>query len=464
MHTLPKPSVRWGLLVGLCWLYTSIHLDRQILAILAESVKSDLHLSDQSLGALTGSDFSIVYALLGLYFGQRADRDDRLSLVKLGAWIWSFSSIGAAFAGSYALLVVGRAGLAAGEAIATAAAVSLMAELSGDRYRARASSVFFAGAFLGAGLAAALGGATVEYFQRSHSIAGWRAALVLAGLPGIAGALYLSCFNWREPARPRSGGMGGAAVTLSLIGASMLSVLVQTYWSPTVGVPLALSLATGAACLWARGLRLGDAPAFQATWGNAAFRWFLLAFAALLFVDSAASFWLIPFAERRFAVGAATAGAQLGALLIVGGIAGAVLGGLIADRWYAFSAAGRIWTALIAALLETAAILTAIFQVRYPAFLLAYGCFCLAGGAWIGVAAAIGMDIVPRAHRGVAIGGYFLVTTVLGPGLGAWVAGMLADSFGSLSGALIACCLASIVATVAFARLGVISVGGRRAA
>jgi MFS family permease len=449
-----KKSSRIGILLGLCWIYTCIHLDRQILAILAESAKSDLKIGNSALGALTGSAFSIVYALLGLYFGRVADAGDRLTLVRIGAWIWSLASIGAAFAPSYPLLVAARAGVAAGEAIATAAAISLMAELAGERYRARASSAFFACAFLGAGLAAVLGGAVVGYFRDSSSVVGWRAALVMAGVPGLMGALYLGCFRVRDsPIQPARTG-ASSAVTAVLVAAALLAVAVQMRWPPDRGVPAAVLLAGGAAVFWVYRLRRDDAAAFRATVGQAAFRWFLLAFAAVLFVDFAASFWLIPVAQRRFGVSAAVAGAQLGGLMIVGGIAGSGLGGWIADRWRSRTAAGRVWTALIAVVAEGTAILLALGQSDYRLFVMAFAGFSFASGGWTGVAAAIGMDIVPRAHRGTGVAAYFLVTTILGPGLGAWAAGVIGDRLGSMSLSLAACCSIILVAVAAFGKLG----------
>jgi len=455
MQSLRTKAARIRIFAGLCWLYTCIHLDRQILAILAESVKSDLRISDASLGALTGSAFSIVYALLGLYFGRVADVADRLALVRVGAWVWSLASVSAAFAPGYALLVAARAGVAAGEAIATAAAVSLMAELAGERYRARASSVFFACAFLGAGLAAILGGAVVDYFRGSTGMAGWRAALVAAGIPGLLGAAYLSFYRWEDIRPDESVRIGGsAALTMILVTASLLAVVVQMSWPPNRGVPAAVLLAGGAAAYWTYRLRRDAAASFRATLGQSSFRWLLAAFAAVLFLDVAASFWLIPFAQRRFGLGAATAGATLGGLMIAGGIAGSVIGGYVADRWRLRTAAGRVWTALIAVVAESAAILLAVMQSDYRLFLLAFCGFCLASGGWTGVAAAVGMDIVPRAHRGTGAAAYFLVTTVLGAGLGAWAAGMFGDALGSVNKGLSASSVVALMAVAAFVRLG----------
>jgi MFS family permease len=446
--------IRIGIFAGLCWLYACIQLDRQILGILAESVKSDLRLDDAALGALTGSAFSIVYALLGLYFGRLADTANRLTLVRIGACIWSLASISAAFAPGYSLLVASRAGVAVGEAIAASAAVSLMAEVAGVNFRARAASVFAGFAFLGAGLSAILGGAVIHYFRDSLVIVGWRAALVSAGLPGFVGALYLSFYRWRDSTAPTSARVPrDTLLTLVLVGAALVAVIVQMHWRADIGVPVAVIIAGGTAAFWTQRLFRRDPIAFQATVGRPAFRWFLLGFAAVLFVDFAAGFWLIPFAQRRFGVSAASAGSQLGGLIIVGGIAGTLIGGWVADSWRRLTPSGRVWAALAAVVLEVIAILVALAQTDYQSFLVAFGIFCVGSGGWTGVAPAIGLDIVPRAHHGTAVASYYLVTTLLGPGLGVWAAGAAGDALNSLAKALSACCLLSLVAFLAFIKL-----------
>ena len=451
----PRPittAKRIGIFLGLCWLYTCIHLDRQILGILAESVKSELKLSDAALGALTGSAFSIVYALLGLHFGRLADSRDRLVLVRIGACIWSLASIGAAFSPNYSFLVVGRAGVAVGEAIATAAAISLMSELAGDRYLARASSGFFACAFLGAGLAAIGGGQIVHLFRDSTYFAGWRAGLVMAGIPGLLGVIYLSAFRFKDRTTAHRQWTTGSSEVILLLGAVM-AVILQMSLEPNQGVPAAVLLACVAAGWWASRLRSSDHDSFRASFGNAAFRVLLTAFAAVLFMDFAAFFWLIPFAQRRYGVSVQAVGTQLGTLIVLGGMVGSAVGGFSADRWRRTSRAGRVWTAVIAVLLEAAAIVVAISQQRYEAFMVAVSVCCLASGGWTGITAALGMDLVPAPKRGTAIATYFLVTTLLGPGLGAWAAGAFGDVFG-LARSLALCAGIGFLSLLAFARLG----------
>jgi MFS family permease len=448
-------STRIGIFLAICWLYACIHLDRQILGILAESVKSDLHLKDQQLGVLTGSAFSIVYALLGLYFGALADRSDRLVLVRAGAWVWSLSCMAAAFAPGYPMLVASRGGVAVGEAIATAAAVSLIAELAGEKYRARAASVFLTGAFIGAGTAAIAGGAVVGLFRNVHQISGWRAALFVAGMPGILGAIYLQVFFRREfshrsPARAPPGARAAAVLMLAALGA----VAAQMSWPPGVSVPLCVLMTAAVAVWWVRRLRRTDEAAYFATLRQSPFRYLVLAFAAVMFVDTAAAFWLIPYTQRRFGLSASAAGSQLGVLMIVGGIIGCLFGGWLADRWRRFQTSGRVWTALIAVLAEGAAILLTLGQSDYTAFILAFGAFCLSSGGWAGVAAAIAFDIVPHEHRGTGTSAYFLVTTVLGPGIGPFVVGLGSDKLGSLNSALAWTCALLAIAAAALIKLG----------
>jgi MFS family permease len=239
-----------------------------------------------------------------------------------------------------------------------------------------------------------------------------------------------------------------------MLAASVLAVAAQMRWPPHLGVPAAVLVAVAATAYWAYRLYVVDPSAYGVTLGQASFRWLLLGFAAVLFMDFAASFWLIVFAQREFGLSAAQAGTQLGGLMIVGGIAGSAAGGWIADRWHEKSRAGRVWTALIAALAEAVMIVAAVAQPQYLGFVVAFACFCVSSGGWTGVAAAIGMDIVPRAHLGTAVAAYFLVTTVLGPGLGAFTAGQLADSLGSISNAVTLCCGTIVIALVAFIRLG----------
>ncbi len=288
-----------------------------------------------------------------------------------------------------------RAGVATGEAIATSASVAMVAELAGERFRARAFSLISACAYLGGGLAAIIGGSILQSLSGRDGFSGWRVAMVVSAVPSILIAAWLIRFRsvftpgTVEHAQDRG-------VTATLVAASMLAAAVQTYLSPNFGVPLALAIALAAATHWFHRLRSSHRESFDASLGNPNFVWLLVGFSALMLIDFAASFWLLPYAQRRYGASAGTVGIQLGSLTIGGGILGSVLAGIVSDRWCQRSRAGRVWTVLFSAIAEATAVGFAAIQPSYERFLVAYGVFALAAGSWTGVTAAIGTDIVPR--------------------------------------------------------------------
>jgi len=57
--------------------YCFSFVDRQLLAILQESIKADLGLSDSQLGLLTGFTFALFYVSFGLPIARWADSGNR---------------------------------------------------------------------------------------------------------------------------------------------------------------------------------------------------------------------------------------------------------------------------------------------------------------------------------------------------------------------------------------------------
>jgi hypothetical protein len=62
---LSGPRHRYVLLL-LLGAYTLSFLDRQVVTILAEAIKKDLHISNLELGMLTGLAFAVFYTFLGI--------------------------------------------------------------------------------------------------------------------------------------------------------------------------------------------------------------------------------------------------------------------------------------------------------------------------------------------------------------------------------------------------------------
>ena len=70
-------------------IYASSHVDRQIVSILAESIKEELLLSDTQLGFLIGLSFALFYATLGIPIAMLADRYSRRNIIGISVIVWS---------------------------------------------------------------------------------------------------------------------------------------------------------------------------------------------------------------------------------------------------------------------------------------------------------------------------------------------------------------------------------------
>ena len=68
--------------------FTSSHVDRQIVAILQEPIKLAFQISDTQLGLLTGVMFAIFYATLGMPMAMWADRHNRRNLITFSISLW----------------------------------------------------------------------------------------------------------------------------------------------------------------------------------------------------------------------------------------------------------------------------------------------------------------------------------------------------------------------------------------
>lgn len=170
-----------GLLTAI---YALNFLDRNIINILVEPIKSELGLSDTMLGFLTGFGFVLFYSLLAFPLARLADRKNRVAIISVAIGLWSAMTALSGMATSFTQLALARLGVGVGEAGSTAPSQSLIADYFPPERRARAMSVFATGTYLGIFLGYALGGYVNQHY-------GWRAAFMVSGLPGIMIALLL---------------------------------------------------------------------------------------------------------------------------------------------------------------------------------------------------------------------------------------------------------------------------------
>src|SRR3954468_15372996 len=121
-----NPMYAWFVVLVLTLAYTCSFIDRQILTLLIEPIRRDLHVSDTQVSLLGGLAFSILYTTLGIPIARLADQTHRRNLMAAGLAFWSLMTASCGFARSFWGLFAARVGVGVGEAALSPAAFSLL--------------------------------------------------------------------------------------------------------------------------------------------------------------------------------------------------------------------------------------------------------------------------------------------------------------------------------------------------
>lgn len=171
-------------LVLLTVTYFFSYMDRQILAILQELIRKDLHLSDTQLGLLAGFAFAVFYATLGIPVARLADRGNRVNIIAISLSLWSLMTAVCGLAQNFWQLLLARIGVGVGEAGSSPPSHSIIADLYPPEKRAGAMGIYSLGVVLGTAFGTIIGGSVAHLY-------GWRVAMFTVGLPGIALAVIV---------------------------------------------------------------------------------------------------------------------------------------------------------------------------------------------------------------------------------------------------------------------------------
>ena len=132
--------------VGLLTLiYTANYVDRQIVAILLQSIKTDMDLTDTQLGLLTGPAFGVFYATLGIPIAYLADRMSRKKIIIASLSLFSVMTFVCGLAQNYVQLLLARVGVGVGEAGTSPPSHAIIADMYGPADRAAPLAVFALG-------------------------------------------------------------------------------------------------------------------------------------------------------------------------------------------------------------------------------------------------------------------------------------------------------------------------------
>jgi len=168
-------------------------IDRTIVLVLLDPIKHEYGLSDTQLGLFSGFIFALGTVAAALPLGTLADRRSRKSILGVCIAIWSAMTLLCGVAWSYASLLMLRFGVGAAEAGLQPTALSMVADEVSARKRAKAVAIVHIGSPLGTLIGFFVGGWVAGQM-------GWRAALLLVGVPGLLLAAVV-LLTLREPAR-----------------------------------------------------------------------------------------------------------------------------------------------------------------------------------------------------------------------------------------------------------------------
>jgi predicted MFS family arabinose efflux permease len=186
---------RWYVLIIMMMVYAINIADRYVMSTVLEPIRVELHLTDGGIAFLTGVSLALFYVTLGIPLSWVADRYNRRNLLAASLVAWSAMTALCGLSRGYTQLLLARIGVGVGEAGGTPACNSIVADYFPASRRPMAMTVFALGAPIGAWLGADMAGAVANAY-------GWRAAFLALGVPGlIVGALVY--FTVREPVRGR---------------------------------------------------------------------------------------------------------------------------------------------------------------------------------------------------------------------------------------------------------------------
>ena len=189
----PSLAARWYVLLMMMLVYTLSIADRYVISTVLEPIRLELHLTDSSIGFLTGVSLALFYVTFGFPISWLTDRSSRRNIIAASLIAWSVMTTFCGLARSYWQLLFARIGVGVGEAGGTPGASSIISDYFPAARRPMALTVFSLGAPIGAWLGADVAGRLADAF-------GWRSAFLALGVPGvIAGALVY--FTVREPRR-----------------------------------------------------------------------------------------------------------------------------------------------------------------------------------------------------------------------------------------------------------------------
>jgi len=433
------------------------YLDRNIILVLFEPIKQELHISDTQLGWI-GSGFAIAFALGALGAGVLSDLRSRRAVIAGGLALWSgFTALGG-LAGSYWQLVTSRGVVGAAESSYLPSAQALLADYFPDKGRAQAMGIFWIGLAVGGVMAVWVGGHLATAF-------GWRATLVIVGLPGFLFAALMSRLKDPRPARraartpgmrkfvitPRIALRAGLPLLVSLLlGGAVVGFLALFESVPATVGTAAFGVIVGSGLIWTvlkwvrivmrlRHVLLPGTPADAVdemldaaglVLRTPTLIWMFVGGALTTAAMNSLVAWSASYLQRVLHLTLLEAGRQIGLAGLVAGVLGSWLGGRIGDRLMQHTRAGRVIASAVGFLLGAPLCVVLLLMNDVHVFAALFFVVVFFFTWYNGPIAAVLFDVVPRGIAATVMGAYVFFIHIAGDAVALPVVGFLSDRYG----------------------------------
>jgi MFS family permease len=315
-----------GLALALALVLTAInfvnYLDRQVVFAVLEPMRLELGASDGEAGLLA-TVFLVAYMIASPVVGSLGDRVPRKRITAASLLVWSLATVASGLAPDYPTLFATRVVVGIGEAGFAAVAPTVIADLFRPAERGRRLAYFYLATPMGSALGYLLGGAV----GAAH---GWRAAFFVAGGPGLVLALVVLALP--EPARGSTDDAGEVEAAAPALGLALRRLLRSPAWRIDTIATTLMTFALG---------------------GLAA--------------------WMPTYLQRAHGLDLGEANTGFGAVTVVAGLVGTLLGGWLGDRAQARSAGGYFWVSGVGLLVGAPFTLAMVMMPSVPtAFAVAF--------------------------------------------------------------------------------------------
>ena len=361
-------------------------IDRQIIGVLAIPIKAELQLTDTQLSLMGGIAFALFYSGIAIPVAWLADRKNRVNIIAFSVALWSAFTALCGLAQNFWHLFLARMGVGIGEAGGVAPSYALISDFFPKERRARALALFSLGIPIGSALGVFFGGWIASNLD-------WRSAFLIVGLAGLPAALLVR-IGIKEPVR---GGFDTADGQASEP-------------APPFGVVAA---------------QLARTPSF-----------WLLSFGAASgsILGYGLIFWLPSFFSRSFDLELVEVSWFYGSIVLVGGIAGTLLGGWLGDRTGPDRPGTYALIPAVCFLISAPVFAAGLFAPSLTTGWILFAIGQMLALAWLGPVIAAVQHIVPPNMRATASASFLFINNLIGIGFGIFFLGFMSDTMAASYG------------------------------